>query len=120
MSTPPTRPIFKTPGITSAQWSRISRECAYEAEKATAAAGPRTPTAYTKGRLFKMCAELKGATFVGRVTMTDEQWNQISASCGEEADRAVAGQPASRAKDERREDLEIECARRKGVVFHPL
>jgi len=67
-----------------------------------------------------MCAELKGATFVGRVTMPDEQWKQISDLCSEEAAQAVAGQPASRAKDELREDLEVECAKRKGAVFQPL
>jgi hypothetical protein len=120
VSAPPTYSIFKTPGLSSAQWSRIADECSYEAEKATAAAGPRTPTADTKRRLFNMCAELKGATFVGRVTMPEERWERISTLCKEEAAKAVAKQPASHAKEERQEDLEIECAKKNGAVFQPL
>lgn len=117
VSAPPTRSIYKTPGMSDAEWSRIRDQCWYEAEKATASADPMTATSYTQRRLFKMCAELKGATFAGRVTMPDAQWDQIDALCKEEAANAVAGQPPSRGRDERKEDAEIECAKRNGAVF---
>jgi len=117
MTTPPTRSVFRTPGIGDAQWSRIADECLYEAEKATAAANPRTAVAYTRNRLFAMCAELKGASFVGRVTMADEQWERLSTRCKQEAADGVSGLPASRSRDERKEDLEFECFRRNGVHF---
>jgi hypothetical protein len=117
MTPPPTRSIYKTPGMSDTEWSRIRDECWYEAEKATASADPMTATSYTARRLFKMCAELKGAIFVGRVTMPNEQWDRIDSHCKEEAAHAVAGQPQSRGRDERKEDLEIECAKRNGAVF---
>jgi len=103
--------------MSDAQWNRIQDECWYEAEKATAAADPKTAVTYTKRQLFNMCAKLKGATFVGRVTMPEEQWEQISTSCKKEAAKAVAGQPVSHARDELTENLEIECAKRNGVEF---
>ncbi len=117
VSTPPTRSIFKTPGINKAQWSRIQDECLYEAEKATAAADPRTAVTYAQRLVFNACAKVKGATFVGRVTMPDDQWKRISTLCKEEAAKAVAGQPASHAREQLLEDLEIECAKRNGAVF---
>ena len=64
-----------------------------------------------------MCAELKGATFVGRVTMSDEQWERLSIPCRKEANDAVAKRPPSRERDELKEDLEVECLRRNGVTF---
>ena len=117
VSTPPTRSYFKTPGISSAQWSRIDDECTYEAEKATASANPKTAVSYTWNRLFAMCAQLKGATFVGRVTMPTEEWKRISRLCENEATAAVAGRAASRIRDELQEDLQVECLTRNGAVF---
>jgi hypothetical protein len=117
VSTPPTRSYFKTPGLSSDQWGRIQKECAYEAEKATASADPKTAVSYTWRQIYIMCAELKGATFVGRVRMSDEQWSPLSALCRAEADKAIAGRPPSRARDEMKEDLEVECLRRNGVIF---
>ena len=117
VSVPPTRSIYTTPGMSDAEWSRIRDECSYEAEKATASADPMTATSYTQRRLFTMCAELKGATFAGRVTMPNAQWDRIETLCKEEAANAVAGQPPSRGRDERKEDAEIECAKRNGAVF---
>lgn len=117
VSTPPTWSYFKTPGLSSNQWSRIQKECVYEAEKATASADPKTAVSYTWRQIYIMCAELKGATFVGRVRMSDEQWAPLSASCRTEADNAIAGRPPSRARDEMKEDLEVECLRRNGVIF---
>ncbi|MGF9764439.1 hypothetical protein AAII07_56015 [Microvirga sp. 0TCS3.31] len=64
-----------------------------------------------------MCAKLKGATFVGKVTMPDAEWERISMQCKAEAQTAVAKQPASRSRDELQEDLEIDCAKRNGAVF---
>jgi hypothetical protein len=113
----PTRSYFKAPGISSAQWSRIDAECSYEAEKATASANPKTAVSFTWNRLFVMCAKLKGATFVGRVTMPTEEWKQISNLCENEATAAVAGKPASRTRDELKEDLQVECLKRNGAVF---
>jgi hypothetical protein len=117
MSAPPTRSVFKTPGIDSARWARIQDECSYEAEKATAAADPQTAVSYAWRRVFVMCVELKGATYVGRVSMPDEQWQRISSVCENEAAAAVAKQLASRKRDELKEDLEVECAKRNGAVF---
>lgn len=117
VSAPPTRTVFKTPGLSSTEWSRIQKECAYDAEKATASANPNTAVSYTWRQVYIMCAELKGATFVGRVTMPDEQWTRLSGLCREETDKAVAGRPPSRSRDEMKEDLEIECLRRNGVIF---
>jgi hypothetical protein len=117
VSTPPTRTVFKTPGLSSTEWSRAEKECAYEAEKATASANPKTAVSYTWRQIYIICAELKGATFVGRVTMPDEQWKRLSTSCREEASDAVAGRAPSRGRDEMKEDLEVECLRRNGVVF---
>jgi hypothetical protein len=117
MSAPPTGTIFKTPGIDSARWDRIQHECSYEAEKATAAADPRTAVAYAWRRVFVMCFELKGATYVGQVSMPDEQWQQISSVCENEAEAAVAKQLASRKRDELKENLEVECLKRSGAVF---
>jgi hypothetical protein len=99
------------------QWSRIQKECAYEAEKATASADPKTAVSYTWRQIYIMCVELKGATFVGRVRMPDEQWNRLSTLCKEEAGDAVAKRSASRDRDEMKEDLEVECLRRNGVSF---
>ncbi len=112
-----TRMIYRTPGTVSAQWSRIQDECNYEAEKATASASLKTPTEYRRFRLFNMCAKLKGATFVGKVTMPDAEWERISMHCKAEARTAVAKQAASRGRDELQEDLEIDCAKRNGAVF---
>lgn len=117
MSTPPTRSYFKTPGMSSAQWSRIDDECSYEAEKATAAADPMTAVSYTWRRIFVMCTELKGAKFVGRVTMPNEEWDRISELCEGEAVAAVAKRPASKNRDELQEDLQVECLKRNGAVF---
>jgi hypothetical protein len=117
LSRPPTRTVFKTPGLGSTEWSRAERECAYEAEKATASADPKTAVSYTWRQIYIMCAELKGATFVGRVTMPDEQWQRLSSACREEADSAAARRPPSRARDEMTEDLAVECLKRNGVVF---
>jgi len=64
-----------------------------------------------------MCAELKGATFVGRVAMPDEQWKGLSNACRQEAGNAVSGRAPSRERDEMKEDLAIECLKRNGVVF---
>jgi hypothetical protein len=116
MSTPPTWAYFKTPGIISAQWSRIDHECTYEAEKATASAHSRT-LSHTWNRLFAMCAELKGATFVGSVRMPAEEWRRILALCRDEARAAVAGRPASGARDELQEDLKVACLKGNGAVF---
>lgn len=117
MSTPPTRSFFKTPGLSSAQWSRIDDECSYEAEKATAAADPMTAVSYTWRRIFVMCVELKGAKFVGNVTMPTEEWDRISKLCEGEAIATVAKQPASKNRDELQEDLEVGCLKRNGAVF---
>jgi hypothetical protein len=75
-----------------------------------------TGASYAKGPLFKMCAKLKGATFIGTVTMPREEWRRISTLCKEESAKAIAGQPASHARDEREEDIEFECEKRNGVV----
>jgi hypothetical protein len=64
-----------------------------------------------------MCAKLKGATFVGKVTMPDDEWQRISVHCKAEARAAVVKHPASRSRDELQEDLEIDCFKRNGVVF---
>jgi hypothetical protein len=120
VSAPPTRSIYKTPGLTPAQRDRIYDECRYEAEKATASANTRTQpftVAYRRFELFNMCAKLKGITYVGDVTMPDEKWIPLKESCRAEARSAVAGRPASLQRDELQEDLEIECLKRKGVVF---
>lgn len=117
MSTPPSRSYFKTPGMSSAEWSRIDAECSYEAEKATAAADPMTAVSYTWRRIFVMCTELKGAKFVGRVTMPTDEWDRISGLCESEAIAAVAKQPASRNRDELQEELQVECLKRNGAVF---
>ncbi|NIX76901.1 hypothetical protein [Microvirga terricola] len=103
--------------MSDAQWSRIDNECTYEAEKATASAGPRTPIADTWRRLYVMCAELKGAKFVGRVTMPNEKWRTISMQCKEEAKAAITKYPASRIRDELKEDLELECLERQDAEF---
>ncbi|PVE25550.1 hypothetical protein DC522_04280 [Microvirga sp. KLBC 81] len=116
VSTPPTRSYFKTPGISDAQWSRIDDECAYEAEKATAS-DYSGAVSYTWNRLYALCAKLKGATFVGRVTMPKEEWRRINNLCEGEAAAAVAGRPASRTRDELKEDLQVECLKRNGAVF---
>jgi hypothetical protein len=118
VSTPPTSFYFKIPGLSLDQWSRIQKECAYEAEKATASADPKTAFEYTWRRIFIMCAELRGATFVGRVRISDEEWERLSASCEEEARNAAAGRPSSRERDEMKEDRKVECLRRNGVVFN--
>jgi hypothetical protein len=118
VSTPPTSFYFKIPGLSSDQWSRIQKECAYEAEKATASADPKTGFEYTWRQIFIMCAELRGATFVGRVRISDEEWERLSASCEEEARNAAAGRPSSRERDEMKEDRKVECLRRNGVVFN--
>ncbi len=64
-----------------------------------------------------MCVELKGAKFVGNVTMPTEEWNRISKLCEGEAIAAVAKQPASKKRDELQEDLQVECLKRNGAVF---
>ena len=92
-------------------------ECSYEAEKATASADPKTATGYTAFRLINMCAKLKGATFVGKVTMPDDEWQRISMRCKAEARAAVAKHAASHSRDELQEDLEVDCFKRNGAVF---
>lgn len=117
VGTPPTRSVFKTPGISPAQWSRIDDECSYEAEKATASADSKTAVSYTWNKLYVMCAELKGATYVGRVSMPEDRWQQVKALCKGEAELAVAKQASSRNRDELKEDLELECMKRNGAKF---
>jgi len=112
-----TRSVFKTPGISPAQWSRIDDECSYEAEKATASADSKTAVSYTWNKLYVMCAELKGATYVGRVSMPEDQWKRIKALCKGEAELAAAKQDSSRNRDELKEDLELECMKRNGAKF---
>ncbi len=118
-SVPPTTSIYKTPSLSDAQWSRIQEECVYEAKKATASASTKTIVAYRRFELFNMCAKLKGATYVGDVTMPDEKLRPIWDHCKAEAKSAVAGRPASHQREEMQEDLEIECMKGKGIVFHP-
>jgi hypothetical protein len=115
--TSPTQTVYKTPGIDSAHWRRIDDTCKYEAAKATASADPRTAPAGTRARLVRMCLELKGAQYVGRVTMPDDRLDSISARCNDEAKAAVAGRPASHDRDQRQEDLAIDCMRREGIAF---
>lgn len=64
-----------------------------------------------------MCAELKGAKYVGRFTMPPEQWQRISGACKEKAKVDAAQQQTSRNRDELKEDLEVECLRQNGAVF---
>ncbi|MDF2687287.1 MAG: hypothetical protein K0Q80_252 [Microvirga sp.] len=65
-----------------------------------------------------MCLKLKGITYVGDFTMSDEKWKPILEHCKAEARSAVAGRPVSRQRDELQEDLEVECYKQKGVVYH--
>jgi hypothetical protein len=119
-SVPQTRSIYKTPGITPAQWDRISDECRYEAEKATASANTRSQpftVAYRRFELYNMCLKLKGVTYVGGITMPDEKWKPIFERCTAEAKSAVSRRPASHQRDELQEDLAVECFKREGVVF---
>jgi hypothetical protein len=118
VSAPPTRSIYKTPGLTPAQSSRIRDECLYEAKKATASASTKTIVGYRQFELYNMCAKLKGVTYVGDITMPDEKWKPILKHCEAEARSAVAGRPASRQRDELQEDLAVACFKQKGVVFH--
>jgi hypothetical protein len=110
--------MYKTPGINPAQWERMTLECLYEAKKATASAGTKTIVGYRQVELYNMCLKLKGATYVGDVTMPDEKWNPISEACKADAKSAVAGHPASNQRDVLQEDREFECLKQKGVVFH--
>jgi hypothetical protein len=64
-----------------------------------------------------MCAELKGAQFVGRVTMPEQEWQRISELCREEAMTAIAKRHVTRNRDQLKEDLEAECLKRNGAVF---
>ena len=96
----------------------MTLECFYEAKKATASAGTKAIVAYRRVELHQICLKLKGATYVGDVKMPDEKWNTISGACKAEAKSAVAGRPASYQRDVLQEDLEFECLKQKGVVFH--
>lgn len=117
VSTPHTTSIYKTPGIGPAQWNRMRDECLYEAKKATASASARTAVEYRQFELYKMCLKLKGATYVGDVTMPDEKLDPILKHCKAEAEAAVAGRPASHQRDVLKEDLEVECLKQKGLAF---
>jgi hypothetical protein len=118
VSVPPTRSFYKTPGISDAQWNRMRDECLYEAKKATASASTKTIVGYRQFELYNMCLKLKGATYVGDITMPDEKWKHIFEHCKAEAKSTVSGRPTSHQRDELQEDLEVECVKRKGVVFH--
>ena len=76
-SVPPTTSIYRTPSLSTDQWSRIQDECMYEAKKATASASTKTIVGYRQFQLFNMCAKLKGATYVGDVTMPDEKLKPV-------------------------------------------
>jgi hypothetical protein len=118
VSAPPTRSTYKTPGISPAQTNLFYDECLYEANKATASASAKTSVGYRQFELYNMCLKLKGITYVGDFTMSDEKWKPILEHCKAEARSAVAGRPVSRQRDELQEDLEVECYRQKGVVYH--
>ena len=71
----------------------------YEAKKATASASTKTIVGYRQFQLFNMCAKLKGATYVGDVTMPDEKLKPVCDHCKAEAKSAVAGRPASHQRE---------------------
>ena len=119
VATHPAVSWYKTPGIGQTEFDRIGKQCAYEAEKAVAAADPQTATSYSRHRIYDMCLDLKGATFVGVVKMPRAQLHRIRDVCRDEATAATAKQPPSRARDELKEDLEIACMRSRGVQFEP-
>jgi hypothetical protein len=118
VSAPPTRSTYKTPGLSPAQTSRSYDECLYEAKKATASASAKTSVGYRQFELYNLCLKLKGITYVGDFTMPDEKWKPILEHCKAEARLAVAGRPVSRQRDELQEDLEVECYKQKGVIYH--
>ena len=118
VSAPPTRSIYKTPGLSYAQVSRMYDECLYEAKKATASASTKTIVGYRQFELYNMCLKLKGVTYVGDITMSDEKWKPIFEHCKAEAKSDVSGRPASHQRDDLQEDLAVACFKRKGVVFH--
>ena len=64
-----------------------------------------------------MCAEWKGARFVGRVTMPEQERQRISELCRDEAMTAIAKRPVTQSRDQVKEDLEAECLKRNGAVF---
>ncbi|KAB0264799.1 hypothetical protein [Microvirga brassicacearum] len=119
ITTPMTAPMFfKTAGLTDERWNSVRKECNYEAEKAVASAGPKTPVEYKRNRLFVMCAELKGAKYVGYASLPVEQWNAIRKLCTEEFEAAIAGLPESRRRGELRDERKFECVKRNGISLH--
>ncbi|WP_157961374.1 hypothetical protein [Microvirga flavescens] len=104
--------------MTSDQWKRVQAECYFEAEKATAAADPRKDTTISWRGVYRSCAAIKGATFVGMTRISDEEWKPIWTACRQEVSEAIATRPASKEKEEVREDMEVECYKRRGIKFY--
>lgn len=107
-----------TPGIGPEQWERIDRECAYEAEKAVAAADPKTPVSLTARRLFLACVELRGAKYVGRVTTPDQEWHSLVRRCKAEVQQMTFRSKTKRDRDWEPEEAEVACLKRQ-VAFYP-
>ncbi len=117
-ATPTTSPmLFKTAGLSDERWDNARKECDYEAEKAVASAGPKTPVEYKRRRLFVMCVELKGAKYVGYASVPVEQWNAIRKLCTDEFEAAIAGLPESPRRGELRDQRKFACLKRNGIAL---
>jgi hypothetical protein len=110
---------FKRPGLDREQWNRIQKECAYEAEKATAA-NSSGAVLYRWRLVYIACAELKGAEYLGYTREPETTWARIGKLCTDEATAATAGIPASVSRDEVWLARRLECIKRSGVTLYEL
>jgi hypothetical protein len=110
--------FYSTPNMTDTQWERYKAECRYEANLAVAS-NPKPSATITRQNLLHECLLLKGGVFVGRVTMPADELSRVTKRCRDEAAASVNQIPASMARHNQQEALEIACMKREGMVFSP-
>jgi len=107
--------VYRTAGLTAAQWSAISKECKFEATKATAT-NTRGSAVISWHQIHRACAEAKGATFLFEVVMPQDKFEALERRCKAEAQAAVAGRPRTMQRDTDEEDFDNACTKREAGV----